>query len=111
MTSYPPPDPIYLLKAGLSLPEAAILWHLALCGLTGARAATTAEACSLAPKTTSAILRRLAKRKLIETPSTLQSQGCPHLYTISRLGFRLMSHRAARPRLAETYMPPIAITA
>jgi hypothetical protein len=109
--TYPPPDPIYLLKAGLTLPEAAILWHLALCGLTGSRAHQTAEAAGLQYKTTSAILRRLAKRKLIETPASLQSQGCPNLYVISRLGFRLMTHNAARPRLAETYHPPLAITA
>lgn len=39
-----PPNPIFLLKAGIrNMTDSAVLWHLALCGLTGSGMQETAD--------------------------------------------------------------------
>lgn len=69
----------------------AILWHLALCGLTGSSMQEIADATGLSYNTVAHTLLRLGEAKLTIERRLRDKPGHPLVITLSRLGFRLMT--------------------
>lgn len=89
------PTYLHLHRAGLrSLAEAAILWHLAECGVTGSTTPQIVTALRFNYNTTATIMERLCDLRLVARPKRTTSQGAPNLWILSRLGYRLITGHA-----------------
>ena len=90
------PTYLHLHRAGLrSLAEAALLWHLAECGVTGSTTPQITAALRLNYNTTHCMLDRLQELRLIAKPQRMAGkQGTPNLWILSRLGYRLITGQA-----------------
>lgn len=87
-----PPDPIFILKSGIrNMSDFAILWHLGLCGLTGAGLQQIADATALSYNTVATCLARMGKLKLTTETRLKDKPGHPLVFVISRMGYRLMT--------------------
>lgn len=91
-----PPTYLQLHRAGLrNLNEAAILWHLAECGVHGSTTPQIQAATRFNYNTIHNILERLHDLKLLARPRRLTvGQGAPNLWILSRLGYRLITGQA-----------------
>ena len=98
-----PPNPIFLLKAGIrNMTDSAVLWHLALCGLTGSGMQEIADATGLSYNTVAHTLIRLEEMKLTIEQRLRDKPGHPLVITLSRMGFRLMAgHLTAEEKAAQ----------
>lgn len=105
-----PPNPIFLLKSGIrTMTESAILWHLALCGLTGSTMQEIADATHLSYNTVSTTLNRLFKAKLVMDMRLRDKPGQPLVFVISRFGYRLMTgHLQKAEKEAQSGQLPMA---
>jgi chromosome segregation and condensation protein ScpB len=94
-----PPNPIFVLKAGVkNLIDFAALWHIALCGLTGAKVADLADALGVSANTLYTSLIRLEGMRLVVQARNADKPGHPATYVCSRLGYRLMTgHLKEKP--------------
>lgn len=86
-----PPDPIFVMRAGIkNTLDFALLWHLALCGLTGSRVSQLGEALRLKENTLRHSLARLREDKLAVPVVQRNEPGHPIIWVCSRFGYRLM---------------------
>lgn len=87
-----PPNPIFIYRSGIkNLLDFSILWHLALCGLTGCRLPDLRAATNANDNTTRGSLDRLENLKLIVAVPSRDLPGQPIAWICSRLGYRLMT--------------------
>lgn len=87
-----PPDPIFVHRAGVkNTVDFALLWHLALCGLTGSRVSQLAQSLRLNENTLRHALQRLDDAKLAVPVVQRDEPGHPIIWVCSRLGYRLMT--------------------
>jgi hypothetical protein len=97
------PDPILIYKAGIkNTLDFAILWHAAHCGATGCTMPDFKEAVRPANENTvRGSLARLEDSKLLVSAHNRDLQGHPLTWTISRIGYRLMTgHLQAKEKPA-----------
>ncbi len=105
-----PPNPIFIYRAGIkNLLDFSILWHIALCGLTGSCLPDLRAAINANDNTTRGSLARLESLKLIVAAPNRDLPGHPIAWTCSRLGYRLMTgHLQAKEKTAASAQLPMA---
>ena len=88
----PQPTYLHLYRSGFrTMVDAVILWHLAECGVTASTTAQISQSLRIPVETTRASLHRLRDKRLIASPEVSETQGCPHRWTISRIGYRFIT--------------------
>lgn len=86
------PNPILIYRAGVkNLLDFAILWHVALCGLTGARLCDLVRETGANENTVRGSLARQAGMKLLVAIPNRDLPGSPICWVCSRIGYRLMT--------------------
>lgn len=87
-----PPNPIFIYKAGIkNTLDFAVLWHLALCGLTGSSLPDLREAIHANENTLRGSLTRLETLKLVVPCPNRDLVGHPLRWVCARIGYRLMT--------------------
>lgn len=104
-----PPNPILVSKAGIkNTLDFAVLWHLALCGLTGSTISGMMEALGVSDGTLRTGLARLEAMKLVVASYNRDLPGHPLSFVCSRLGYRLMTgHLAAKEKTTAAGQMPL----
>jgi hypothetical protein len=103
-----PPNPIFVLKSGVkNLIDFAALWHIALCGLTGAKVSDLADALGVSANTLYTSLLRLEGMRLVVQARNADKPGHPLTYVCSRLGYRLMTGHLKEKPGQQTEMPQV----
>jgi hypothetical protein len=105
-----PPNPILLYKAGVhNMSDAAILWHLAQCGIGGATIAELVCATSIGYTTCYPCLARLKELHLALPSIEGRGQRAAH-WSLTRLGWRLATHSMESTPTMGPQLEPIAAT-
>lgn len=87
-----PPNPTFIYRAGIkNTLDFALLWHLALCGLTGSVMSDLLESIGANENTLRGGLARLESLKLAVATPNRDLPGHPLAWVCSRLGYRLMT--------------------
>ncbi len=88
-----PPNPILIHKAGIkNTLDFAVLWHLAECGITGSTLPQILEAMGRTNENTlRGSVARMEDLKLLVSAPKRDLPGHPLVWTISCIGYRLMT--------------------
>lgn len=95
-----PPSYAHLYHAGIhNMIDAAILWHLAECGIHGATTNGIQNLFHISSNSqTHTCLHRLLDMHLVAKPQRKDTTGRPCVWIISRLGYRLITGKALSPK-------------
>ena len=103
------PDPIFVYRSGVkNTLDFALLWHLALCGLTGSTISGMVDALGVSDGTVRTGLYRLESAKLVVGANNRDKPGHPLMFVCSRLGYRLMTgHLASKEKTTAAGQMPL----
>lgn len=94
-----PPSYLHLYLTGVrNTIDAAVLWHLAKCGVNGCQIKDLVADLRINYNTAHSITGRLWEQGLVANPKKDKRQGLPNRWIISRLGYRLITGQIAPPQ-------------